>query len=202
MCFLQEKTEHRPKRDRIDQYRPQGEEFDKAYTFDHKSHTDDTETSKKQVTSEKITVSRRDMTRMEETEKPRYPKDLDIGRIEIEEIPDENEEVTQGDVVKRDEVKQRREKMETRYQIEKDSKSQVKEETIKIGKLDVTDYDRSSRMTDTITDGIQKDRKVIWKLVLKVLLMQEILQERCNISPIFSSFFSCLFANFLEVYFN
>lgn len=198
MCFLQEKTEHRPKRDRIGQYRPQGEEFDKAYTFDYKSHTDDTETSKKQVTSEKITVSRRDMTRMEETEKPRYPKDLDIGRIVIDEIPDENEEVTQGDIVKRDEVKQRREKMETRYEIEKDSKSQVKEETIKIGKLDVTDYDRSSRMTDTITDGMQKDREVIWKLVLKVLLLQQIRKERCNISPIFSSLFFLPFCEFLR----
>ena len=195
---MQKETEHRPKRDRIDQYRPQGEEFDKAYTFDHKSHTDDTKTSKKQVTSEKITVSRRDMTRMEETEKPRHLKDLDIGRIVIEETPDENEEVAQGDVVKRDEVRLRREKMETRYQIEKDSKSQVKEETIKIGKLDVTDYDKSSRITDTITDGMQRDREVIWKLVLKVLLMHQILQERCNISPIFSFLFFFPFCEFLR----
>ena len=164
---MQAKIDDRPKRDRTDQYRPQGEEFDKAYTFDHKSHTDDTETSQKHVTSEKITVSRRDMTRMEQTEKPRYPKDLDIGRILIEEISDEKE-VTQGDVVRRDDVKPRSEKMETNYEIKRGPKSQVKEETVKIGKLDVTDYDRTSRVSDRLeeritpsTDRMPKNREVI-----------------------------------------
>lgn len=149
---LQAKSDDRPKRDRTEQYRPQGAEFDKAYTFDHKSHTDDTKTSQKHINSEKITVSRRDMTRMEKTEKPRYPRDLDIGRILIEEISDQKEEVTQGDVFKRDEVKPRSEKMETSYEIERRPKSQLKEETIKVGKLDVTDYDRTSRVSDRLEE--------------------------------------------------
>ena len=107
------------------------------------------------------------MTRMEETEKPRYPKDLDIGRILIEEISDEKE-VTQGDVVKRDEVKPRSEKMETSYEIKRGPKSQVKEETVKIGKFDVTDYDRTSQVSDrleeritTSTDRMPKNLEVI-----------------------------------------
>jgi hypothetical protein len=103
---------------------------------------------------------------MEETEKHRYPKDLDIGRIVIEEIPEEKEEVTKHDVLKRDEVKRRHEDMETRYQVERGPKPQVKEEIIKVGKLDVTDYEKKQREFETVeesatyTDRMQKDRKV------------------------------------------
>ncbi len=99
MSYILQPKYEKPKEDRTDHYRPQGEEFDKAYTYDYKSRTDDTVTSDQKVTSEKITISRRDVTHIEETEKPtRYPKDFDIGRIVIEETPEENKELTKRDV--------------------------------------------------------------------------------------------------------
>ena len=157
----------KPKEDKIDQYRPQGEEFDKAYTYQHKPRTDDIEVSQQQVTSEKITISRRDITRLEETEKPRYPKDVDIGRIVIEEIPEEMGETTKRDMAKRDEVKPRQKDMETRYEIERGPKPQ-KEEIVKVGKLDVTDYEKTSRASElveerltTSAERMPKDRQVI-----------------------------------------
>ncbi|XP_028404537.1 trichohyalin-like [Dendronephthya gigantea] len=147
------------KEERIDHYRPQGEEFDKAYTYDYKSRTDDTEITQQRVTAEKITVSREDMTQIEETEKPRYPKDLDIGRIVIEEAPEEKEEILKRDVVRTDEVKPRREDMKTPYQAQKVPGVQVKEEVIKIGKLDVTDYERTRKDEIQIVESPRKVRK-------------------------------------------
>ena len=86
----------------------------------------------------------------------------------IEEIPEEKEEVTKRDVIKKDEVKQRREDMETRYQVERGPKRQVKEEIIKVGKFDVRDYEKTPMVcerveerTTTYTDRMQKDREVI-----------------------------------------
>ena len=104
---------------------------------------------------------------MEGTEKPKYPKDLDIGRIVIEEIPEEKEEMTKRDVVKRDEVKPRREDMETRYEVEKIPRKQVQEDMVKVGRLDVTDYEKKTRefereeRTTTYTERLEKDRKVM-----------------------------------------
>ncbi|XP_028404780.1 glutactin-like [Dendronephthya gigantea] len=146
--------------ERIDHYRPQGEEFDKAYTYDYKSRTDDTEITQQRVTAEKITVSREDITQIEETEKPRYPKDLDIGRIVIEEAPEEKEEILKRDVVRRDEVKPRREDMKTPYEAEKVPGVQMREEIIKVGKLDVTDYEKTQKDSErTYVERLRKDQK-------------------------------------------
>ena len=99
---------------------------------------------------------------MEETEKPRYPKDLDIGRIVIEEIPEEKEEVTKPDVVKRDEIRTRREDIDTHYEIEEVPTKQVKEDVVKVGRLDITDYEKAPReeRITTYTERLGKDRKV------------------------------------------
>jgi hypothetical protein len=104
---------------------------------------------------------------MEETEKPRYPKDICVGRIVIEEIPEEKEEVTKPDVVKRDEVRPRHEEKETRYESEKVTGTRVKE-VIKVGRLDITDYEKiqkeSKRVEQrkaTYTEQLRKDRKVL-----------------------------------------
>ena len=104
---------------------------------------------------------------MEGTEKPKYPKDLDIGRIVIEEMPEGKEEVTKRDVVKRDEVKPRREDMETCYEVEKIPRKQVQEDMVKVGRLDVTDYEETPRevereeRTTTYTQRLEKGRKVM-----------------------------------------
>ena len=155
----------KPKQDKIDHYRPQGEEFDKAYTYDYQSRTDDTEVSQQQVTAEKITVRETDICRMEETEKPRYPKHLDVGRIVIEETPEEKEEVTRREVFKRDEVKPRHKDTEVRYEVERRPKQQ-KEDVVKVGRLDVTDYHKETMELEptkektTYTETLGKEPKV------------------------------------------
>ena len=149
----------KPKEERIDHYRPQGEEFDKAYTYDYKSRTDDTTTSMKKVTSEKITVSDTDRPLLEETEKPRYPKHLDVGRIVIEEIAEDKKEVTERDGFKRDEVKPRDDKgIKRLHPVRKDLKPQVKQDLIEVGRLDITEYEETQKEPERIT--FEKDRKV------------------------------------------
>ena len=156
----------KPKQDKIDHYRPQGEEFDKAYTYDYQSRTDDTEVSQQQVTAEKITVSKTDtFSRIEETEKPRYPRHLDVGSIVIEQIPEEKEEVTRRDVIKTDEVKPRHKDTEVRYEVERRPKQQ-KEDVVKVGRLDVTDYHKETmefeptKEKTTYTETLGKERQV------------------------------------------
>ena len=153
----------KPKQEKIDQYRPHGEEFDKAYTYDYTSRTDDTRTSSEEITAEKITVSRKDTTLMEEIEKPRYPKHLDVGRIVIEEIPEEKKEVTKRDDFKRDEVKPRLDKdTTTLYQVGKDTKQHVKEDVIEVGKLDITDYEKTQKESERVRERttLEKEEKV------------------------------------------
>ena len=159
-CILQPRYDKK-KKERIDHYRPQGEEFDKAYTYDYKFRTEDTEISQQRVTAEKITVSREDIPLMEESEKPQYPKDLDIGRIVIEETPEEKQEISKPDVVKTDEVKPRRDDMKAPYEAEKFPGKQVKKEVIKVGKFDVTDYEKIQKDSETTyIERLRKDRKV------------------------------------------
>jgi hypothetical protein len=103
------------------------------------------------VATEKITDDRRDIIRIEATEKPRYPKDIDVGRIVIEEIPEEKE-VTKRDVIKREEVKPRHEDMETHYQVEKVPGRQAHEDVVKVGRLDMTEYEKPQREPESIKD--------------------------------------------------
>ena len=101
---------------------------------------------------------------MEEIEKPRYPKHLDVGRIVIEEIPEEKKEVTKRDDFKRDEVKPRDDKdTTTLYRVGKDTKQQVKEDVIEVGRMDVTDYEKTEKEPGRFGKGtsiFEKDRKV------------------------------------------
>ena len=103
---------------------------------------------------------------MEETEKPRYPKDIHVGRIVIEEVPEEKEEVTKRDVFKKDEVKPRHEGKETRYEVERAPRTRVKEEVVKVGRLDITDYEEAQRESERVEqrkthiERLKKDQKV------------------------------------------
>ena len=135
----------KPKEERIEHYRPHGEEFDKAYTYDYKSRTDDTETSQQRVQSEKINVYGGDIPRTEKTDKPRYPKKIDVGRIVIEETPEEKEQMTKDHVLKRDEV------AETRYKVKRGPTREVKED-VKVGRIDTADYE----MMPTQSEGIEE----------------------------------------------
>ena len=69
----------------------------------------------------------------------------------IEEIPEEKE-VTKRDVIKREEVKPRHEDMETRYQVEKVPGRQAHEEVVKVGRLDMTEYEKTQREPESIKD--------------------------------------------------
>ncbi len=54
-----------------------------------KPRFDDTKESRRKVDTERITIMKSGGTRTEETERQIYPKEYDIGRIIVEEIPDE-----------------------------------------------------------------------------------------------------------------
>ena len=156
----------KPKEDRIDHYRPQGEEFDKAYTYDVKSRTD--EISRRQLTSEKITVDQQDATRVEKTEQPKYPKDLDVGRIVIEEIPEEREETPTDERVRQQGRPKSTEITVTQREVKEYPKSYVSEGVIKVGKLDVTDVEKDviegtklEQRIKTLEDRVDGTRKVI-----------------------------------------
>lgn len=137
----------KPKEERIEHYRPHGEEFDKAYTYDYKSRTDDTETSQQRVRSEKIIVHGGDIPRTEKTEKPRYPKKFDVGRIVIEETPEEKESMAKDYVLKRDEV------AETRYKVKRGPEREVKED-VKVGRIDTADYEITPTESERIEERV------------------------------------------------
>ena len=145
---FQTRREKKPKEERIDEHRPQGDEFEKAYTYDYKSRTDDAEISQKQVTSEKLTITGGDIPRMEETEEPTYPKALDIGRIVIDEMPEEKQPVQKPDIQKRDKVKETRVDMEPRDSVEQRQAPLVKEEVAKVGRLNIPEYEKTPRESE------------------------------------------------------
>ena len=104
---------------------------------------------------------------MEETEKPRHPKDLHVGRIVIEEIPEEKTELDGREVVKRDVVKSSHLDMKTSYDVDNFPREQVKEDVVKVGRLDINDYEKTPQepervqaRTTTYTERLGKDRKV------------------------------------------
>ena len=139
----------KPKEDTIYNYRPQGEEFDKAYTYHQKSRTDESEISERRVKSEKITVGAGDIPGTEETKKPRYPTALDIGRIVIDEIPEEKQPLQKRDIPKRDKVKEKRVDMETCGKYDGGQASAAKEDVAKVGRLNIIDHEITTRQSDT-----------------------------------------------------
>ena len=159
----------KPQKERIDRYRPQGEEFDKAYTYDYKSCTDDTETSQQPVKSERIIVHEGEIPRTEETEKARYPKNIDVGRIVIEETPEEMETPKTCDILKNDDVSETGKEMETYYQDKGGRILEVKEEVVKVGRLDIIENGEKTkesegleeRLTTSQTEKPEKYQKVI-----------------------------------------
>ena len=111
------------------------------------------EIPRQKVTTERVTVSRKDLRAFEEKEKPKYRKDLDIGRIVIEEIP-EKEDIPERDLIEKKQVKRTRtDRTVSRRDVKEQPKKYVKEETVKVGKFDTTDLDRvidESQVKETI----------------------------------------------------
>ena len=101
-----------------------------------KPRVDETRASQRQVTTEKVTVTRTDGSRTDEIERRRHPKDYDVGRIVIEEIPEEKEEKPQ--VYRKYEGKPRTTEVTVTMDDVKDvSKTYQKEDVVKVGRLDV-----------------------------------------------------------------
>lgn len=141
------------------------EKFDKVSRGETKPRTD--EIFCKQVATEKVTITgNRDTIQREETERPRYPKEQDIGRILIEEIP-EKEEVQTAKVPRKQEVKPRNTDVKVTGAIKDVPRKYITEEVVKVGKLDTADFERktgeSKRIEErvtTYTDRVDGARKV------------------------------------------
>ena len=121
------------------------------------------EIARQRVTAEKVVVSKRDFKPSEEPKKPKYQKDLDIGRIVIEEIP-EKEETREREIVQKEDVKLKKiDKTVRRREVEERAKTYAKRD-VKVGKLDMTQVERESvqsrRPHERITKTIDKECEV------------------------------------------
>lgn len=151
----------------IDRLHVEDVEFDKAY--ETKPRTDDTKIFREHVTTDKVTVSRGDITRTEKIDKPKYPKD--VGRILIEEVREEKQDKAKPDVSMEEELKPRSTEVRvTRHEVEEVPRTDVKEDVIKIGKLDLTEMEkiplesrRGEEIETTYTERVDGARKVVYK---------------------------------------
>ena len=149
MQYFKTKRAEKPKEERIKHYRPQGEELDKAYSYHvQKSRTDEAEMTEKREKSEKITVSEGEIPRTEQYEKPRYPRAIDIGRIVIDEIPEEKQPPQKREIPKGDEVQGTIVDIKPCDKFDGRPKIPVKEDAVKVGRLNITDHEITLRESD------------------------------------------------------
>ena len=104
--------------------------------------------SEGRLKSEKITVSAGDVPRTQETEKPTYPKAIDIGRIVIDEFPEQKEPLQKRDIPTRDKVKETRLDIEPCDKFDGGPIMRVKEDAVKVGRLSITDHEITQRESD------------------------------------------------------
>ena len=156
------------------------EELDSASQRDLKSYTDDTHAREQRVSTERITVSRHDITRTDEPEHPKYPKDLNIGRIVIEEIPEEK-------ITKRESPQKERSKPKVKEIIKEETRiprKEIIEREARIQKEFTDDYEErpwerrtvDERVT-TYTDRVDGVRKVII-LSINFIYVMKLLKPR------------------------
>ena len=88
---------------------------------------------------------------MEKDEKLKHHKDLDVGRIIIEELPQEQEEDTKRLMYQRNDLNTRLEELRPRHT----------DETMKVGKLDVAEYDKISRNNFHFVDDVDRHSQQI-----------------------------------------
>lgn len=156
------KRDKKPEEQNLDHLHAEELFYDKV-----QPRTDDTKVSREHVTTEKVTVSRRDTTHSEQIAKPGHPKELDVGRIVIEEIPEEKEDIPKRKVTRKQEVKPRSTvvKRPDRPEV---PKTQVKEDVVKVGKLDVDEFKetplerrRVEERVATYKERVEGARKVL-----------------------------------------
>ena len=140
--------------------------FRKHYHDTTKPRGDETRVSQRQVTTEKVTVTRPGGSRTDKMQRPMHPKDHYVGRIVIEEIPEEKKEKPQ--VYRKYEGKPRMtEVTATRDDVKDVSKTYQKEDVVKVGRLDIHGLEKmpeESRRPEerslTKTETIQHYQKV------------------------------------------
>ena len=132
-----------------------------------KRRIDETKTSRREVETEKVTVTRTDATRAEEIERPKYPREQEVGRIVIEEVPEEKEERPRDIYRQYVEKPRTTEVTVTREDVSDVCKPYEKEDVVKVGKLDVHELDKTpveSRRVEerllTETETVGRPRKV------------------------------------------
>ena len=119
-------------------------------------------------------MSRHDITTTEEAEKPRYPKDLDIGRIVIEEIAEEK--IPERERPQKEYSKLRARETTKTHETKAPRKEVIEDKTI-VRKEHTSDYEErpwerrtvDERVT-TYTDRIDGVRKVLKHNITALLL--------------------------------
>ena len=87
----------------------------------------------------------------------------------IEEIPEEKEPLAKYDFLKRDEVRKTHEDMETYYPVKRGQTQQVKDDVVKVGRLNIADNEKTprenkrfeGRATTSYVEKLEKYQKVI-----------------------------------------
>ena len=159
------KGDQKSREEKVDRTQVKDEKLDKVSRGETKPRTD--EIFCKQVATEKITIGGRDAIQREETERPKHPKEQDVGRILIEEIP-EKEEIPTAKVPRKQGKKTKSIDMNVAREIKDVTRKHVTEEVVKVGKLDTADLERKTgecksieeRVT-TYTDRLDGARKVL-----------------------------------------
>ena len=105
-----------------------------------KPRTDDIPRQK--VTTEKVVVSRREMVSSEQPQKPAYRKDLDIGRIVIEEIPEEKDKIPEYENIQKKQARPKTADMTAGRREVKERHSHIRND---IAEFDSTDSGRTTK---------------------------------------------------------
>ena len=115
-----------------------GEGFDDV--IETKPRTDDIPREK--VTTEKAVVIRGEMVSSEEPQKPPYQKDLDIGRIVIEEIPEENDKIPEYENIQKKQARPKTADMTAARREVKERHTHIRDD---IAEFDSTDSGRTTK---------------------------------------------------------
>ena len=141
--------------------------FYKEKQDETKPRMDETRVSRREVETEEVIVTRTDATRPEEIERPRYLREQEVGRIVIEEVPEEKEERPRDIYRKYVEKPRTTEVTVTREDVSDVCKPYEKEDVVKVGKLDVHELDKTpmeSRRVEekslTRSERVDRPRKV------------------------------------------
>ena len=120
------------------------------------------EIPREKVTTENVTVSRRDIRIPEEPKTSTYRKDLDIGRIVINEIPEQKEETPKRDTVQREPIRPKRTAMTiSQRDVRERPKKYVSEDVVKVGRLDTTDLERITEESRRVEQRIKTQKETI-----------------------------------------